>query len=338
MRPSSALLADTAVRLSALSFPRNRVHVHRTRLAFIHLDRLLDFAKMDRDGRVDGFVAAYLPDEVAVLLMRGGELTTAVAFTEQGRAVVPTATVLKQIRYEVERGELVYCDAPLEQLAWMYRSCATPAASRFIDLNQRDQFLPALRHELFTGVLELIVRGQVNYLRFDYGEVMNGYFADKAEDVGIAQYVESLLASVAVGPQPEITAAVFQPADDLPEQASPALIQTYRELFWAIADTAEREVPTEALKRVDRVRDSLTDAHTPLQAIGTPLDSDAKEIVATPDELTTALADFAAQLLEQLEIIAPGIAPDVIKNATRDHRFVLQKAGFYDRLPWTPSW
>ncbi len=337
MRPSSARLADTAVRLSALRFPRNRVHVHRTRLAFIHLDRLLDFAKMDRDGRVDGFVAAYLPDEVAVLLMRGGELTTAVAFTEQGRAVVSTATVLKQSRYEVERGELVYCDAPLEQLAWMYRSCATPAASRFIDLNQRDQFLPALRHEFFTGVLELIVQGQVNYLRFDYGEVMNGYFADKAEDVGIGQHVESLLASVA-GPQPEITAAVFQPADDLPEQASPALIQTYRELFWAIADTAERQVPAEALKRAGQVRDSLARASKPLRAIGTPLDREVNEIVTSPEELTSALSDWTAQLLEQLEIIAPGIAPDIIKNATRDHRFVLQKAGFYDRLPWTPSW
>ena len=338
MRPSSALLADTAVRLSALRFPRNRVHVQRTRLAFIHLDRLLDFAKMDRDGRVDGFVAAYLPDGVVVLLMRGGELTTAVAFTEQGRAVVPIASVLNQIHQEVERGDLVYCDAPLEQLTWMYSSCATPPTPRFIDLNRRDEFLPALRHEFFTGVLELIVRGQVNYLRFDYGELVNGYFADKAEDVGIAQHVESLLASVVAGPQPEMTAAVFQPADDLPEQASPALVQTYRELFWSIADTAERQVPAEALKRASQVRDSLARGSKPLRAIGTPLDREVKEIVTSPEELTSALSDWTAQLLEQLEIIAPGIAPDIIKNATRDHRFVLQKAGFYDRLPWTPSW
>lgn len=338
MRPSTARLVNTPVRLARLSFPRSRVHVHRTRLAFIHLNRLLDFAKIDRDGRVDGFVAAYLPDEVALLLLRKGEIATAIALTEYGRTVVPIATALKQIGQEVERGELAYCDAPLEQLAWMYSSCATPAAPRPVDPGEPDQLFPALRNELFTGVLELIVEGRVNYFHFDYGEILNGYFDGKDEEMTIPQYTEHLVAPSRAGAPPEISAAVFPTADALPEQASPALVQTYRELFWSIADAAEREVPVEAMKHAYRSRDSLAQTHPVLDAIGTPLDREAREIVVTPEQLPLALADWALQLLEQLEIIAPGVAPDIVRDATKEHRFVLQKAGFYDRLPWTPTW
>ena len=51
MRSSTAQLVDTPVRLADLRFPATQVHVHRTRLAYIHLDNLLHFGKIDRDGR-----------------------------------------------------------------------------------------------------------------------------------------------------------------------------------------------------------------------------------------------------------------------------------------------
>src|SRR5437762_12572163 len=105
MRQSTALLPETQVRLTELHFPHNRVHVHRTRLAFIHLDNLLHFAKIDRDGRLDGYVAAYLPDQVVLLLMRRGEVINSVSFTERSRQVVPIATALKDIQEEIERGD-----------------------------------------------------------------------------------------------------------------------------------------------------------------------------------------------------------------------------------------
>jgi hypothetical protein len=28
----------------------------------------------------------------------------------------------------------------------------------------------------------------------------------------------------------------------------------------------------------------------------------------------------------------------VLKESTREHRYVLQAAGFYDRLPWQVTW
>src|SRR5882672_2971350 len=70
MRASTARLTNSPVRLADLQFPQVNRQIHRTRLAFVHLDNLLAFAKRDRDGRVDGYVAAYLPDECLLLLDR----------------------------------------------------------------------------------------------------------------------------------------------------------------------------------------------------------------------------------------------------------------------------
>src|SRR5712671_7077256 len=124
MRASSARLTNSPVRLAELSFPQVNRLIHRTRLAFIHLDNLLAFAKRDRDGRVDGYVAAYLPDECLLLFFRKGEAVNAATLHAGGRQVITITEGLKRMRAEVERGDLTYCAAPMEQLAWMYAACA----------------------------------------------------------------------------------------------------------------------------------------------------------------------------------------------------------------------
>ncbi len=338
MRLSAVRLAETKVRLADLMFPSERVQIHRTRLAFIHLDNLLHFAKIDRDGRVDGYLAAYLPDEVAVLFFKRGEVLTAVAFTEAGRSVVSIASVLRAMREEMERGELAFCDAPMEQLGWMYHSCAGTLEPKFVDPQHPENLFPALQHERFTGVLELISNGRVSYFRFADGRFANGYFSGKSEQATIGQYVETLFRPGADGARPSVAASVFRPDGELPEQASPAMIQSYRELFWRILAVAEQQVPGEAKQRGVKVRDALARGAGPLGVIGAPLEQDLPEVVARPEQLTQGLADWTRQLLQQLEIIAPGVAPAIVREATREHRFVLQKAGFYQTLPWTVSW
>src|SRR5947208_6185057 len=156
MRASTARLMNSPVRLADLTFPQVNRLIHRTRLAFIHLDNLLAFAKRDRDGRVDGYIAAYLPDECLLLFFRKGEAVNAATLHSAGRQVVTITEALKRMRGEVERGELAYCAAPMEQLAWMYGACAGGYHSRAIDVNQPDKFFPALQQEHVTGVLELI--------------------------------------------------------------------------------------------------------------------------------------------------------------------------------------
>jgi len=338
MRQSTALLPETQVRLTELQFPHNRVHVQRTRLAFIHLDNLLHYAKIDRDGRLDGYVAAYLPDELIVLLLRRGEVINAVTFTEGGRQVMPIARALRDIKEEMERGELTYCDAPLEQVAWMYASCASPLQRRPVDASQPTSLFPALRHELFTGVLELISSGRITYFRFEDGQFVNGYYCGKAESMTVPQYVESLFHPDAEGVRPQLSALAFPPLSEIPEQASPAMVEIYRELFWRIAEAAERELPGEAIKRTYKLRDSLAGTHAPLPVIGTPRDRESEPVVTTAEELTVALGEWAHKLLEGLEIMSPGSAEKVLKEATREQRFMLQKAGFFGRLPWPVHW
>ena len=338
MRPSSARLVNSDIRLAELQFPAGRVHVNRTRLAFIHLDNLLHFAKADRDGQVDGYVIGYLPDEVVLLLLRKGQLVNAVAIAASGRAVLPIASALQHIGQEAERGELAYCDAPLEQIAWMYQSCAVNAERRAVDVEHPESLFPTLHREDFTGVVELISDGLVNYVRLEKGEFVHGLFCNKPDAIPVGPFLQGLFAPHDDGTRREIIASTFPYAHDLPDQASPELIQTYRELFWSIAELAERETSGSAAKHVRDIRDLLKKVHTPLEVLGQPLDQEADDLVTTGAELTYALSDWTLQLLEQVEITAPGAAPAILRDATRDHRYVLQRAGFYERLPWTFAW
>lgn len=336
MRQSTAQLADSSIRLAELAFPYTRVHIHRTRLPFIHLDNVLHFAKMDRDGRVDGYVVVYLPDEVTVFLLARGELINAVSFTPSGRRVVPMAPALRHIREERERGEVAFCDAPVQQLAWMFASCAAPAVPRLVDPREPRLVLAALKHEKFSGVLELIVGGEVNYLHFDNGVFVAGHFYNKPAEVSVEDYVVGLLERGNRGGQ--LAGAVFEHLSVVPEQAPPKMIETYRQLFWGIVQRADQETAGAAATEAIRLRDLVRSLHPALEAIGQPLDRDPVDIVATPQELTFGLAEWASQFLEQVEILAPGAAGDILRDVTREQRFVLQKAGFYERLPWSVHW
>src|SRR5258706_6078530 len=153
MRASTARLTNSPVRLADLQFPQVNRLIHRPRLAFIHLDNLLAFAKRDRDGRVDGYIAAYLPDECLLLFFRKGEAVNAASLHTAGRHVITITEALKRMRAEVERGELAYCAAPMEQLAWMYMSCAGAYQSRFLELNQPAKFFPGVHQEQVTALL-----------------------------------------------------------------------------------------------------------------------------------------------------------------------------------------
>src|ERR687891_380695 len=108
MRASTARLTNSPVRLADLVFPQTGRLIQRTRLAFIHLDSLLAFAKRDRDGRVDGYLTAHLPDECVIVFLRKGEAVNAASLHTEGRQVITIGEALKRMRAEIERGELTY--------------------------------------------------------------------------------------------------------------------------------------------------------------------------------------------------------------------------------------
>src|SRR5881397_2832542 len=191
MRASTARLMNSPVRLADLTFPQVNRLIHRTRLAFIHLDNILAFGKRDRDGRVDGYITAYLPEECLLLFFRKGEAVNAASLHTGGRQVVTITEALRRMRAEVERGELAYCAAPMEQLAWMYQSCAVALEARLVDAANPGALFPVLQQERLTGVLELISSGRVSYLRFDGGRFVGGYFCDKPDALAIPKFVEA---------------------------------------------------------------------------------------------------------------------------------------------------
>lgn len=338
MRASSARLTNSPVRLAELAFPHAGRLIHRTRLAFIDVENVLSFAKRDRDGRVDGYLVAWLPDECLLLLLREGEAVNAITLHTGGREVVPISEARRRMEREAERGELAYCKASLEQLAWMYESCAEPLQARSVDARRPDALFPSLAEEGTTGVLELISGGRVSYLRFDGGRFAGGYFCNRPESVPIAKYVESLFRDLPDGQPPALSAVVFPYRADLPPQAAAALILTYRDLFWRITDAVELEVPGEGRRRSQRVSAGLGHTNRALELLETGRDAALPDSVVQPDELAEALSAWARELLEGVEILMPGTAPKVLRDATREHRYLLQSAGFYDRLPWPVAW
>jgi hypothetical protein len=338
MRASTARLMNSPVRLADLTFPQVNRLIDRTRLAFIHLDNLLAFAKRDRDGRVDGYITAYLPDECVLLFFRRGEVVNAASLHTAGRQVVTITEALRRMRVEVERGELVYAAAPMEQLAWMYQSCAVPVETRLVDPEQPGAFFPVLQQEKVTGIVELISNGRVSYLRFENGRFTTAYFCDRPDAVPAAKYLESLFARTPDGAAPAVAACLFPPVAELPAQAPNALINTYRELYWRIVDEVDKEFPGEAKRRAQRVCAGIVDAHRALSLLSVPRDTDTPDAVVQPDELSSALADWSLQLLEGVEVLMPGTAPKILREATKEHRYVLQAAGFYARMPWQLTW
>lgn len=338
MRASTARLTNSPVRLADLQFPQVNRLIHRTRLAFIHFDNLLAFAKRDRDGRVDGYIAAYLPDECLLLFFRKGEAVNAASLHTAGRQVITITEALKRMRAEVERGDLAYCAAPMEQLAWMYGSCAGGYTPRLVDVNQPDKFFPVLQQEKVSGVLELISNGRASYLKFDQGKYVSGYFCDRPDNLPPARYLESLFDIGADGAPPAMSAGVFTAESELPAQSPTALVNTYRELYWRIVDAVEREFPGEAKRRAQKVTAAIVNTHQALALLSVPRGMDTPDSVVRPEELATALTDWALQLLEGAEVMMPGTATKVLKDATREHRYVLQAAGFYGRLPWRVTW
>ena len=338
MRASVAVLADTGVRLWDLTFPRSRVLMQRTRVPYVHLDGLIAFSKRDRDGKVDAYLAAYLPDEVALVFFLGGDVVNAAMLTPLGRFAVPIAQALQHIQGEAERSEIAFHQAPRDQLAAMYAACVQPPVQPPLGTASAEAVFRTLFERRWSGILELISNGRVNYIQVQEGRFASGHFSAQRPDEAPAPYLARLFTAVAPEPLPKVAARAVPGLAELPLQAPPAMVAMLRNVVWSITDLLEQEHPGDGAKRTERARQRLMPQLPVLQHFGGARGVEGSDPLAEPAELAEALATWSREVLGELEIINPGCAPRLMRDAAREHRFALNALGFFERLPWRIQW
>jgi hypothetical protein len=338
MRSSSAVLTDSSVRLWDLIFPAERALLARTRSAYVHLDNLIAYAKRDRDGKVNAWLSCYRPDETILLFFLSGELVNATVLTPVGRFPVAIAEAMKHVRAEPERAEIAYHAASMDTLAAMYASCAQEPQDLGLDPSSPKTIFDNVLGKKWTGLLELISNGRVNYLTVKDGRFAGGIFADQKPEEDAKTYLSRLFISVAPEPRPRVAVKAFGGLPTLPLQATPALVSIFRNYVWDLAELAEREMPGDAAKRAEKIRLKLSVTHEALKSVGGARGSAFADPIVEPESFADGIATWTREFLGELEVMHPQIAPRLLKEVCREQRYQLAALDFFERLPWKIGW
>jgi hypothetical protein len=338
MRASSAVLTDSSVRLWDLVFPASEVLLARTRAAYVHLDNLIAYSKRDRDAKVDAYLACYRPDETVILFFVRGEIVNAVVMAPIGRFAVAIGEALKHIRAEPERAEIAYHECSGEQLASMYAACVQTPEPLGLDPANPDTLFRGLAEKRWSGVLELISTGLVNYVRVKDGRFAGGDFAGAKPGEDPRALLARIFQPTPPERVPRVTARAVAGLPALPAQATPALVHVFRQFLWDMTDAVEREAKGEGAKRVEKARAKLVAQYDVLRGVGVPRGTEAADPICEPSHLAEAVAALVKAVLGELEVINPGIAPRVVREAGREQRYALAAVGFFERLPWRLDW
>jgi len=339
MRASSAVLPDSSVRLWDLVFPGDRALLGRTRAAYVHLDNLIAYSKRDRDAKVHAYLACWRPDETVLLFFLGGDLVNAAVLTPVGRFPVAISEAMKHLRAEPERSEMAFHTASTEQLATMFAASVQMPQDLGLDSTSPKTIFDNVLARKWTGLLELISNGRVNYLTVKDGRFAGGVFADQRKDEDAKAYLTRMFSARPPEPQPRVAVKAFAGLAELPLQATPALVQVFRLFVWDLVDLADKEMPGgDAAKRAEKIRAKLSTSHEALKSVGGVRGSLFADPIIEPAQFTDGVAAWTKDFLGELEVVHPRIAPQLLKEATREQRFQFAALGFFDRLPWKIEW
>ena len=317
---------------ATLHFPHSRVLLPRTRLAYVHLRNLLSDAKRDRSARISGYVAISLLEELVVLYLVRGEVANATVTDARSSHAIAIAGALERIPVEPEYGDIAFNEADEELLSCMFESQSTPAEPWPDEMSVKDPsvLFPYLLSTTFDGVLEIIANDHVSYLVFTNGTVARAYLSG-AHQGTLVERVSKLFARE--GRVGELRISRRRLPQRLPVQASPALIQAYRELsgnlVQRLLDLGRETAPAIA----EHARQNLVATHPSLDGFSFA-GAQVKDPLAESEALTAGVAAWIRELMWAASD-HESVAPDVLlRELTWDRRHLFQSAGLFSQVPW----
>jgi hypothetical protein len=337
MRPSSAVLTDTSVRLWDLSFPSDQPLLARTRAAYVDLDNLIAYSKADRDAKVDAYLACFRPDETVLLFFLNGDLVNAAVLAPAGRFPIAISEAMKHLKAEPERAEIAFHTASEEQLAAMFAACSQKPLDLGLDPSSPKTIFDNVMAKKWTGLLELIAHGGVNYVMVKDGRFQSGKFCGQDEKEDAKAFLARLFAARPGEVKSRVAVKAFESLAELPLQATPALVKVFRQYVWDLVEAASKDMP-DAPKRAEKIRQKLTLQHEALKSVGGARGAAFADPIVAPAALAEGVVTWTKDFLGELEVMHPAIAPRLLKDATREQRFQFAALGFFERLPWKIEW
>ncbi|MFI5312249.1 MAG: hypothetical protein ACHQQ3_13500 [Gemmatimonadales bacterium] len=320
---------------ATLRYPHERVLLHRTRLAYVHLRNLLTDAKRDRGARVYGYVVVWLPEELLLLYLQEGEVVNATASGDGHHfRALAIAEALAKVPSAAEFGDICFHQCEDEQLATMYWSQVLHPLSWPSELSVHDPsavfgYLVATMHD---GVVEVRADGGLNYGVVREGRIVRGFFSD----VGVGA-ADARLAVLLTTPRGASPARLWPVPPPLPVQAAPALILAYRELMASIVKRLVTDGVDGAPAVAEHARKLLLDRHAVLDRLSLSAPNPRDPVTET-SALSAAVGAWIGELLWAAtppEGTTPG---RVLGELTHDRRHMFQSAGLFDALPWKVEW
>ncbi len=317
---------------AGLRFPYSRVLLSRTRLAYIHLRNLLTDAKRDRAGRISGYVAISLPDELVILYLLDGEVANASVRDSRGARVVAIAAALEMVPSEPEYGEICFHEADLEQLACMFMAHSTPPEPWPEGMAPQDPaaLFPYLMSTTFDGMLEIVASQYVNYLVFRNGSVRRGFLSASHHGTLVDRVAKLFGREGRVG---ELRVSRWGVPPSLPKQAPPALLQAYRDLSTALVQKLVERGRDTAPAIAEHARQNLIAAHPVLDGFSFS-ERPANAPIADTAGLTAGVAAWMRDVVWAAVDHDTMSPEEFVKELTWERRHMFQSAGLFDQIPW----
>jgi hypothetical protein len=322
-------------------FPHTRTLLPRTRLAYVHLRNLLSDAKRDRGARVSGYVAIWLPEELIILYMQGGELINATTCDAKGWRAVSIARALERVPPEPEYGEICFSAAEEEQLDCMFatQTIGPIAFPERLAVTDPAVLFPYLGATTFDGLIEVCVADSVSYLVLINGMVDRSYIAGDVRGHGHTHATNSTndqIARLFTQAKPgELKVRRWDSIPQLGVQAPPALVQAYRDLAFGLVGSLVKGGRASAPAIAEHARQHLLETYPVLDGIALS-DRPAKtaDLVVDSDTLTAGIAAWVREVMFAAAD-HDGTAPEqMLRDLTWERRHLFQSAGLYEQIPW----